>query len=175
MGVLTYLGLRRPNVWERRTMLDRFLESPLSWLVLGLFHLILLLRGRPFRPPRDKPPIRVVCLSDTHDRTIAVPDGDLLVHAGDLTDAGTAADIQKQIDWLDALPHAHKVFVGGNHDSWFDPASRPAADVASGARVDFKSMHYLEGRAVTLEFKGGRKLNVFGSPALPVCGGSNFA
>ncbi len=176
MGLLTWLGLRRPNMWERPTALDKWLSSPLQWFVLYIFHLVLFLRGRPFRPPRDRVPIRVVCLSDTHDRTIAsVPDGDLLIHAGDLTDAGTVADIQRQIDWLDSLPHTHKVFVCGNHDSWFDSKSRKAEDWDSGAKVDFKGLTYLENSAVTLEFTGGRKLNVFGSPALPLCGGSNFA
>ncbi len=175
MGLLETLGLRRDNIWEKRTALDSFLESPLNWLIVRIFHLILFLRGRPFRPPRDKPPIRVVCLSDTHDHTIAVPDGDLLIHAGDLTNDGTVTDIQRQIDWLDSLPHTHKVFVCGNHDSWFDPSSRRREDAESGAKPDFKSLHYLENSAVTLDFRGGRKLNVFGSPSLPVCGGSNFA
>ncbi|KAH8889663.1 calcineurin-like phosphoesterase [Thozetella sp. PMI_491] len=175
MGLLVWFGLRRPNIWERRTLLDKFLESPLQWLVFTFFQLVLFLRGRPFRPPRDKPPIRVVCLSDTHDGTVAVPDGDLLIHAGDLTNPGTAADIQRQVDWLDSLPHQHKVFVCGNHDSWFDPTARVPEDRKTGAEVNLKGLKYLENSAVTLEFRGGRKLNVFGNPALPRCGGDNFA
>ncbi|KAK0718152.1 calcineurin-like phosphoesterase [Lasiosphaeria miniovina] len=180
MGLLVWLRLRRPNTWERPTLLDGLLDSPLHWLVARLYAVLLLLRGRPFRPGHGhSSTIKVVCLSDTHGHVVPdVPDGDLLVHCGDLTDAGSAAAIQAQLDWLAALPHRHKVVVAGNHDSWFDPDARRAlADAARKAdgEVDFKGVVYLENSSVTLEFKGGRKLNVYGSPAVPTCGGSTNA
>ncbi|KAJ9148902.1 Calcineurin-like phosphoesterase [Pleurostoma richardsiae] len=178
MGLLTRLGLRRPNEWEPPTPLDNLLASPLQFLVAHLYYLILLLRGSPLHPPRSaaRPAIRVVCLSDTHDLVpAAVPDGDLLIHAGDLTDGGTLADVQAQLDWLARLPHRHKVLVCGNHDSWFDPSSRRPEDRASGAEPDFRGVHYLERSGVTLEFAGGRMLNVYGAPDIPECGGSEFA
>jgi predicted phosphodiesterase len=141
-----------------------------------IYHLILLLRGHPFHPPKDVRSIRVVCLSDTHDRIVDdVPDGDLLIHAGDLTTGGTAAEIQSQLDWLDSLPHKHKVIVAGNHDSWFDSSARKAQDRAQGSTVDLKSLIYLQDRLVTLEFEGGRMLNVYGAGDIPTCGGSDFA
>ncbi len=131
---------------------------------------------------RSWPPVRVVCLSDTHDQTVAVPAGDVLIHAGDLTNAGTAADIQRQLDWLASLPHTHKVVVCGNHDSWFDPASRRAED-GDAAPPDFRGMHYLEHSSVALRFgdddgdekDGGRTLKIYGAPDIPQCGGSDFA
>lgn len=176
MGLLEFLHLRRRSVWDPPTPLDIFLSSPLQWLIYRTYHLILLLRGHPFYPPKDNPPIRVVCLSDTHDGIVAnIPDGDLLIHAGDLTTDGTVADIQRQIDWLDALPHRHKVLVAGNHDSWFDPSARKAEDRAQGRTVDLKSLNYLQDRLVSLEFKGGRMLNVYGAGDIPKCGGSSFA
>jgi hypothetical protein len=179
MALLTTLGLRRPNIWERPTVLDHLLTSPLRWLAALLYRLLLALRGRPFRAPR-RDPIRVVCLSDTHDQApAAVPPGDLLIHCGDLTNPGTAADIQRQVDWLVRLPHRHKVLVAGNHDSWFDPAARKVICARGleeeGAVVDLKGLTYLENTAVTLEFDGGRQLNLFGGPALPACGGDDFA
>lgn len=119
--------------------------------------------------------MRIVCISDAHDLTVPLPPGDLLVHAGDLTGDGDAEDIQAQLDWLDAQPHRHQVAVAGNHDSWFDPAARKAADHDAGAGLDFKSVRYLERSAVALEFDGGRTLNVYGAPDLPQCGGSSFA
>lgn len=174
MGLLQYLHLRRRSVWDPPTALDIFLSSPLQWLMHRIYRLILLLRGRPFHPPRDARPIRVVCLSDTHDHVPLqeIPAGDLLIHAGDLTTDGTAADIQRQVDWLDSLPHRHKVLVAGNHDSWFDPSARRVED--HGA-VDLKSLVYLQDRLVTLEFEGGRMLNVYGAGDIPECGGPNFA
>ena len=175
MGLLQVLKLRRSNDWEKPTLLDEFLASPLQALVLRIFHIILFLRGRPFRPPRDRPAIRVVCISDTHDHIVPVPDGDLLIHAGDLTNAGTVDDIQKQVDWLASLPHRHKVLVCGNHDSWFDELARRPEDKASGRKVELKGIHYLERQSVTLEFKGARRLNIWGAPDIPKCGGSDFA
>lgn len=176
MGLLQQLGIRRPNVWEPPTLLDHVLSSPLHFLVAHIYHILVLLRGRPFRPPKDKHHIRIVCLSDTHDHIVPhVPDGDLLVHAGDLTNAGTANDIQRQIDWLASLPHRHKVVIAGNHDSWFDVRSRTPGDKKDGRRVDFKGLHYLQNSSVTLDFLDGRRLNVYGAADLPACGGPEFA
>ncbi len=38
--------------------------------------------------------MRIVCISDTHSmhREIVVPDGDMLIHAGDLTMKGSAGE-----------------------------------------------------------------------------------
>lgn len=174
MGLLTWLGLRRPNKWERFTLLDHFLMSPLTYLTINFYHLVLFLRGRPFHPPRDKPAIRVVCISDTHDQTVNVPPGDVLIHAGDLTNAGTVADIQKQLDWLKAQPHPVKVVIAGNHDSWFDERSRVEEDVRSGAKPDLTGIEYLESSMTTQTIKG-RTIHIFGVPDIPACGGKTFA
>lgn len=174
MGLRFYM--RRRSEFDPPGPVDILLSSPLQWIMHYIYHLILLLRGRPFYPKKDSTPIRVVCLSDTHDHIVAdVPDGDLLIHAGDLTTDGTAADIQRQIDWLDSLPHQHKVVVAGNHDSWFDPSARKAEDRTRGRAVDLKSLVYLQDRLVTLEFEAGRMLNVYGAADIPECGGSDFA
>lgn len=188
MGLLMYLKLRRPNKWERPTLLDWMLSSPLAWLMSHIYHLLLFLRGSPLPSPSvpphpsSPPRVRIVCLSDTHDQMPAfpIPAGDLLIHCGDLTNAGTAADVQRQIDWLAGLPHPHKVLVCGNHDSWFDPRSRSEEDKRIGARAvtipEDGAMHYLERSGVQLEFhQGRRKLYVWGAPDLPECGPKEFA
>lgn len=124
------------------------------------------------------PPIRVVCMSDTHTDVHAVPDGDLLVHAGDLTNAGTVAELQAQIDWLNTLPHRHKVAIAGNHDTYLDPRSRAtlAADDRAG-RLGWGDVHYLQHELIELVFSehAGRTLSVYGAPQLPACGGEEFA
>jgi predicted phosphohydrolase len=114
-----------------------------------------------------------VCISDTHTNILPIPHGDVLIHAGDLTNAGTVEQIQAQLDWIASLPHREKIVIAGNHDSYFDPKSRKAED--KGKRLNFKGIHYLENKAITLKFKGGRKLNFYGSPDIPKCGGSDFA
>ncbi|CAN8102146.1 unnamed protein product [Discula destructiva] len=176
MSLLHRLRLRQPSQWEPPTLLDHFLSSPLHFLLAHIYALVLLLRGAPFRPLKDKAPIRIVCLSDTHDQIPKhVPDGDLLIHAGDLTNAGTVDDIQAQIDWLSSLPHRHKVLIAGNHDSWFDVRSRRLEDKKTARRPDFKGLHYLQNSTLSLDFADGRKLNVYGAADLPACGGDDNA
>jgi len=86
---------------------------------------------------------------------------------------GTAKDIQAQLDWINSLPHKEKIVIAGNHDSYFDPKSRLEED--KGRKLNFRNIHYLERKAITLKFKGGRKLNFYGAPDIPTCGGSDFA
>ncbi|KAI0023061.1 Metallo-dependent phosphatase [Xylariomycetidae sp. FL0641] len=176
MGLLVKLGLRRRMKWEPPTLLDWFLDSPLQAVVYHLYLIILWLRGNPVSPPRHREAIKIVCLSDTHESIVQnVPDGDLLIHCGDMVSDGTAASIQKQIDWLDSLPHQHKVLVCGNHDSWFDINARAEEDALGHRSVNTKSVHYLERKSITLAFKGGRRLNIYGAPDIPQCGGPDNA
>jgi hypothetical protein len=66
--------------------------------------------------------MKIVCLSDTHTygRKVIVPDGDVLVHAGDHTFKGTESETLNALAWLESLPHKHKVIIAGNHDFFFD-------------------------------------------------------
>lgn len=127
-----------------------------------------MLRIAPFKPPRHKPSVKVVCISDTHSNKTTIPTGDVLIHAGDLTNSGSIQDIQAQIDWLASLPHREKIIIAGNHDTYFDPKTRSVAD--KGKRLNFRTIHYLENKAITLRFKGGRKLNFYGAGDVPYIG-----
>jgi predicted phosphodiesterase len=89
--------------------------------------------------------LRIVCLSDTHDLhdRLAVPDGDVLVHAGDFTGRGSPAEVEAFGAFLARLPHREKIVVAGNHDFLFerepDRARELLGDVTylldSGVRV----------------------------------------
>ncbi|KAF1982277.1 Metallo-dependent phosphatase [Aulographum hederae CBS 113979] len=151
------------------------LTSPLHLLSTLLHTTISHLRCAPVP---FSPSIRIICISDTHTHTYPLPAGDLLIHAGDLTNAGTVAEIQAQIDWLDGLPHKRKIAIAGNHDTFLDPRSRAtlaAEDVKGG--LDWKSVVYLQHNTATLTFPkhNNRKVNVYGAPQIPQCGGSEFA
>lgn len=102
--------------------------------------------------------MRVVCLSDTHLRhaELRVPDGDLLLLAGDVTRRGSLPELEEVDAWLATLPHPHKVLVAGNHDFGFE--TDPAA-----ARARLGHAAYLEDQELTL---GG--LRIWGSPWQPV-------
>jgi predicted phosphodiesterase len=101
--------------------------------------------------------MRLVVLSDTHGyhERIGVPDGDVVVHAGDVSMRGTQAEIEAFVPWFRALPHAHKILVAGNHDWLFE--RRPAA-----ARSMLEGIVYLEDSGIVL---AGRRF--YGSPWQP--------
>jgi len=80
------------------------------------------------RNPKDPAPAgkaRIVCISDTHSMTShmnrSVPDGDVLIHAGDFTRCGHLQEVRQFNTWLGSLPHPHKIVVAGNHEISFDP------------------------------------------------------
>ncbi len=102
-------------------------------------------------------------MSDTHNSQPKVPYGDLLVHAGDLTQGGTAREMQTALDWLNGLPHTHKVVIAGNHDMLLD-TSKYLEHVGGSRSLRWGSINYLEDTSVKLRFPGGRNLNVYGSP-----------
>eukprot|EP00450_Noctiluca_scintillans_P016776 CAMPEP_0194513232 /NCGR_PEP_ID=MMETSP0253-20130528/45442_1 /TAXON_ID=2966 /ORGANISM="Noctiluca scintillans" /LENGTH=252 /DNA_ID=CAMNT_0039356769 /DNA_START=10 /DNA_END=768 /DNA_ORIENTATION=- len=63
--------------------------------------------------------LRLVCISDTHNkhRTLSVPDGDVLIHAGDFTLYGREDHARDFDAWLADLPHKVKLVVVGNHEN----------------------------------------------------------
>lgn len=66
--------------------------------------------------------MRIVAISDTHGmhRRFDVPDGDVLIHAGDLTGHGELAEVEEFDTFLGTLPHRHKIVIAGNHDFCFE-------------------------------------------------------
>lgn len=40
---------------------------------------------------------RFVCVSDTHNSTVKLPKGDVLIHAGDLTNQGSYSEVRTSI------------------------------------------------------------------------------
>ena len=71
-----------------------------------------------------KPPaIRIVLISDTHGlhrQMPPVPDGEIVVHAGDGTRRGLADETAEFLQWFGGLPHQHKLMIAGNHDFLFE-------------------------------------------------------
>ncbi|EAW19304.1 putative phosphoesterase [Aspergillus fischeri NRRL 181] len=119
----------------------------------------------PMPTDHDGPTIRVVCISDTHNTQPQLPEGDLLIHAGDLTQSGTQVELEAQIEWLDRQPHRFKVAIAGNHELCLDPKAQ-AKTPGGNEAVDWKSIRYLENSSTILDFGYGR-LKVFGSPYTP--------
>lgn len=63
--------------------------------------------------------LRLVCVSDTHGnhRTMDVPEGDVLIHAGDFTLFGRREHALDFDAWLAELPHKTKIVILGNHEN----------------------------------------------------------
>ncbi len=101
---------------------------------------------------------RIVCLSDTHNchEQIAVPDGDILIHAGDATIRGTIDEIVLFNHWFKNLPHRHKIFVAGNHDWLFETNNARARTLLDS------SIYYLQDSSVEIE-----EIKFYGSPWQP--------
>ena len=81
------------------------------------------------------PTTRLVLISDTHSqhRQVSVPDGDILIHAGDITDHGELEVVRDFNDWLGGLPHPHKLVIAGNHDFCFERLPAESAALLTNA------------------------------------------
>jgi Icc-related predicted phosphoesterase len=66
--------------------------------------------------------VKLVLISDMHGQhgRLKVPDGDILVVAGDFTTQGSFTEIANFNGWLGGLPHKHKIVIAGNHDVMFE-------------------------------------------------------
>lgn len=66
--------------------------------------------------------MKIVCISDTHNNEPELPEGDILVHAGDATIHGYRVEAYRQLCWLESQLHKYKYifFTPGNHDLYFE-------------------------------------------------------
>lgn len=105
--------------------------------------------------------MKIICISDTHKkhRQLDLPEGDILIHAGDITGQGemrTMIDFNK---WLGELPHPYKVVIGGNHD----------ISLGDERREEYEGLLtnciYLHDSEVTIE-----GIKFYGSPYQPTFG-----
>lgn len=62
--------------------------------------------------------MKIICISDTHGKhkQVPLPDGDILIHAGDISGRGEIWQVESFLQWFSAQPHTHKIFIAGNHD-----------------------------------------------------------
>ena len=90
--------------------------------------------------------MRIISISDTHGlhEDLDIPDGDVLVHAGDMTSHGRLAQIKGLNEWFGSFPHKYKIVISGNHDWGFQNQSKQAKDLMT-------SCLYLQNESVEIE------------------------
>lgn len=101
--------------------------------------------------------MKIVCISDTHGLhhlMKPLPEGDLLIHAGDITEYSTQDEVDQFISWFDKQPFTYKIFTGGNHDF--------ALEHTAGGLVSGNNTFFLNNSSV--EIYG---LKIYGSPITP--------
>ena len=107
-------------------------------------------------------PLTIVCISDTHElhRELDVPNGDILIHAGDFTMfSRSAAAILDFSEWICELPHRWKILIPGNHE-FFLESDRSRRRLINNAAVLINECVEVAG------------LKIWGSPVTPLYGGA---
>ena len=84
--------------------------------------------------------MKIVLISDTHGlhskMTHPMPEGEVLIHAGDFTNVGSLVDVARFDQWLGSLDYKHKIVIAGNHERGWDKTGRSLSNNLSNA-------HYL--------------------------------
>jgi predicted phosphodiesterase len=69
-----------------------------------------------YSPPTTRR-TRFICISDTHNGApngaFKLPKGDVLIHAGDLTNQGSYSELKKTIKWIEEADFEAKIVIAG--------------------------------------------------------------
>jgi Icc-related predicted phosphoesterase len=105
--------------------------------------------------------VKVVCISDTHGkhRQLQIPKGDILIHAGDITNIGELNILEDFNTWLGELNFSNVICIAGNHDFCFSNEN------ASISKEILTNAIYLENSGVKIN-----DINFWGSPVSPKFG-----
>lgn len=101
--------------------------------------------------------MKLVLISDTHtNHNFRIPEGDVLIHAGDVSSRGTKTEVDRFIQWFQSQPHKYKIFIAGNHDFYFEYA------VKNNLKTEFENLIYLNDSGCEID-----GLKFWGSPIQP--------
>jgi len=115
--------------------------------------------------------IDITLISDTHNRHGRLGElkgGDILIHAGDISNVGYLQDIVDFLKWFADQPYSHKIFIAGNHDWGFEhyEHKNDILDLLHDFRYDvtFLQDSFTEVRGIITEVRG---IKIYGSPWQP--------
>ncbi|WP_372371565.1 metallophosphatase domain-containing protein [Candidatus Uabimicrobium sp. HlEnr_7] len=101
--------------------------------------------------------MKIIALSDTHNKhdEITLPEGDMLIHAGDATGIGRLHELEKFSVFMNAAPHKYKIVIAGNHDPCYEKYHNQLGDF-------FNNSVYLLDESITIE-----GIKFYGTPWTP--------
>lgn len=141
-------------------------------------------------PPAAAPPdfLRIICTANTHneDITASIPNGDVFIHAGGMTDFGLLGELQEAYRWISALDHPVKIVIAGRllkrqphtasdvlaggHDIGLDKnhgGYEPEAfQLFTSAEAKARGIHYIDRETVNVDI-GGHSIPVYGNSSGP--------
>lgn len=103
--------------------------------------------------------MKFVCISDTHCTFPELPEGDVLIHAGDACIIGDGKEMGAFVKWFSKQPHKEKIYVPGNHDRWVCDHQDEVVRTCS----DFGITVLIDGYLHIGEF-GKKSISLFGCP-----------
>ncbi|KAL3425193.1 calcineurin-like phosphoesterase [Phlyctema vagabunda] len=132
---------------------------------------------------------RFVLLSDTHNATpngaFKLPKGDVLIHAGDLTNQGSYKELKKTVEWIEKAEFEIKILIAGNHDITLDTEfyaqnghrfhnQDPQDSAKCRALLEDSSIIWLQHEAKVISLNAAdephTRFKIFGSPLSPAKG-----
>ena len=110
--------------------------------------------------------MNITVIADTHSlhHNLKLEAGEMLIHAGDITEYGTEEEVIDFIKWFAKQPFKYKIFVAGNHDLFLESFSKKALQ-----KLLPDNVICLQNSGVTIE-----GINIWGSPVSPYFLGMAF-
>jgi|APTNR8051073442_1049403.scaffolds.fasta_scaffold00005_233 Icc-related predicted phosphoesterase len=101
--------------------------------------------------------MKIILISDTHNQheKLTLPEGDMIIHAGDVSGGGSHVEVLSFLYWFARLPFKYKIFIAGNHDFLLERKMITESDFPDGVT-------YLKNSMVEIE-----DLRIYGSPYTP--------
>ena len=108
--------------------------------------------------------MNITFISDTHNQHNLIPmdylsGGDMIIHAGDVSSRGMEYEIDAFLNWYSRLPYTHKILIAGNHDFFFEKASK---HILAAKMAKYPEIIYLNDSGVEIE-----GIKIWGSPVQP--------
>ncbi len=103
--------------------------------------------------------MKIITLSDTHGfhDQVKLPEGDILIHAGDISMRGALYEVRNFLSWFEQQDFSTKIFIAGNHDFYFE--EHTAEEIKS---IMPDGVIYLDDSGIDIH-----GIKIWGSPVTP--------